>query len=308
VVAESGSPPQGEIPSKCPNCGKAGTFVRDEESGELVCSNCGFVLLEREEEEGPTFETEQGVPRATSGPPSSMASPDMGLSTVIGRGDTDAAGGAIRGRAKSSVDRLRVWDRRSQPHVRGIRNMGKAFDEIRTLAVKLSLNDAIIEQAAYIYRKAVEKHITKGRSTVVLAAAALYAACREGEVPRSLKDVASAGNVEMKELTRSYRALVDGLDIRMPVEDPVRSLAKIGSAIDASPGVMRRARQILDRASSQGLSAGKDPMAQAGAALYLANQLEGERGKTQKDVAAAAEVTEVTLRNRYHTLKAGLKI
>jgi len=294
------------IPAKCPNCGK-GPFVRDEESGELVCSNCGYVLREREEDEGPTFSTEEGRSEVASGPPVSIARPDMGLSTVIGRTDSDAAGRAISGRAKSTVDRLRVWDRRAQPHIPGIRGMGRAFEEIRTIAEKLSLNESTIEQAAYTYRKAVERRVTRGRSTADLAAAALYAACREEQIPRSLKDIAAAGNVDMKGLTRSYRTLVNVLDIKMPIEDPVRSLARIGSAVHASPKVMRRAREMLDRASAKGLSAGKDPMAQAGAALYLASQLEGEK-ETQKAVAEAAEVTEVTLRHRYRTLKSGLRL
>ncbi len=69
---------------------------------------------------------------------------------------------------------------------------------------------------------------------------------------------------------------------------------------------MKRAYEILGQANAKGLSAGKDPMAQAGAALYLAGRLQGERGMSQKEMAAAAEVTEVTLRNRYKTLKAGL--
>lgn len=295
-----------EVPTKCPNCGK-GPFVRDEESGELVCANCGYVLSEREEDEGPAFSTDKGGEVVAGGPPSSVDRPDMGLSTTIGRADTDAEGRSISGRARSTVDRMRVWDRRTQPKLPGIRGMKRAFDDMRTLAGKLSLGESVVEQAAYIYRKAVEKGITRGRSTAGLAAASLYAACREEKIPRSLKDVAAAGNVEMKELTRSYRVLVSALEIVMPVEDPIRSLAKVGSAVGASPKVMRRARDLLDKANDQGLSAGKDPMAQAGAAIYLAGQLEGERTKTQKEVADAAEVTEVTLRNRYHALRSGLE-
>jgi len=292
----------GEAPTKCPNCGK-GPFIRDEESGELVCANCGYVLLERESNEERAFSNEKGA-----GPATSVARPDMGLSTTIGRSNSDAQGRSISGRARSTVDRMRAWDRRSQPKVPGIRGMGRAFDEMRVIAGKLSLGDTVVEQAAYVYRKSVERGITRGRSTTGVAAACVYAACREEKIPRSLKDVASAANVKMKELTRSYRLLVNTLEIVMPVEDPIRSLAKIGSAVDASPRVMRRARELLDKATSQGLSAGKEPMAQAGAAIYLASQIEGDKSKTQKRVADAAEVTEGTLRNRYHTLRAGLKI
>ncbi len=298
----------GEIPDKCPNCGKKGTFVRDEESGEMICSNCGYILSEREEETGPTFSSsEGGAAQIASGPPISIAQPDMGLETVIGKTDRDASGGRLSRRAKSSVERMRVWDRRSQPNPSAYRSMSKAFAEIRTLAAKLSVGEAAIERAAYIYRKAIENHLTRGRSTAQLAAAALYAACRDLQIPRSLKDVAAVGNVSKKDLSRSYRTLVTELDIKMPIEDPIRSLPKIGFAIGASPQTIRRAQEILRRAAAKGISAGKDPMGLAGAALYIASHLEGE-GKSQPTVAKAAEVTEVTVRNRYKTLRSSLKL
>jgi transcription initiation factor TFIIB len=296
------------IPDKCPNCGKKGTFVRDEESGEMVCGNCGFVLSEKEEETGPAFSSsEDGNPQIASGPPTSIAQPDMGLETVIGRTGRDASGSALSSKMRSSVDRMRVWDRRSQRDPSAYRSMSKAFDEIKTVAAKLSVGEEAIERAAYIYRKAIEKRLTRGRSITQLAAAALYAACRDMQIPRSLKDVAAAGNVSRKGLSRSYRTLVKELDIRMPVEDPIRSLPKIGSAIGVSPQTIRRARQILSRAEAEGVAAGKDPMALAGAALYIASLIEKE-GKSQVMVAKAAEVTEVTLRNRYKALKSSLKL
>src|SRR5438445_4543658 len=134
--------------------------MRDEESGEMVCSNCGFVLREKEEETGPSFSSsEGGDPQIASGPPTSIAEPDMGLETVIGRTGRDASGSALSSGAKSTVDRIRVWDRRSQPHESAYRNMSKAFDEIKTIAAKLSVGDAVVERSAYIYRKAIEKTI-----------------------------------------------------------------------------------------------------------------------------------------------------
>jgi transcription initiation factor TFIIB len=296
------------VPDKCPNCGKRGTFVRDEESGEMVCSNCGFVLREKEEATGPAFSSsEAGTPEVASGPPTSIAQPDMGLETVIGREGRDASGSALSSRMKSTVDRMRVWDRRSQPDQSAYRSMSRAFEEIKTIAAKLSVGEGAIERAAYIYRKAFEKRLTRGRSLNQLAAAALYAACRDMQIPRSLKDVAAAGNISKKDLSRSYRTLVTELDIRMPVEDPVRSVPKIGSAIGVSPQTMRRAIEILRMAEAEGVSAGKDPMGLAGAALYIASHLEGE-AKSQATVAKAAEVTEVTVRNRYKALKSSLRL
>jgi transcription initiation factor TFIIB len=294
-----------EIPNRCPNCGKRGTFVRDEESGELVCSNCGFVLREKEEE-GIELPSSEVAPQGAR-PRSSISQPDMGLETVIGRSGRDASNRQISPKMKSTVERIRVWDTRSRSNQTAYRNMQEAFNRIRTLAGRLSVGDEVVERASYIYRKAVERQLTRGRPIAQLSAAALYAACRDMQVPRSLKDVAVAGNVTVKDLSRSYRTLLTELDIRMPVEDPVRSVPKVGSAIGASPRTVRRAQDILRMAESKGVTAGKDPMALAGAALYIASHLEGE-GKTQKSVAKAAGVTEVTIRAEYKALKSSLNL
>jgi len=42
------------------------------------------------------------------------------------------------------------------------------------------------EKAAYIYRKALDKGLDRGRSLSDLKASALYAACRDTETPRNL--------------------------------------------------------------------------------------------------------------------------
>jgi MFS family permease len=97
----------------------------------------------------------------------------MGLETVIGRTGKDASGGALSPMIKSTVERMRVWDRRSQPNQSAYRSMSKAFDEIKTIGAKLSVGEGAIERAAYIYRKAIEKRLTRGRPIAQLAAAAL---------------------------------------------------------------------------------------------------------------------------------------
>jgi transcription initiation factor TFIIB len=69
----------------------------------------------------------------------------------------------------------------------------------------------------------------------------------------------------------------------------------------------QRAIKIINEAKAQGIVAGKDPMVLAAASLYVACVLEGER-KTQKEIAEAANVTEVTVRNRYKGLKEALNL
>jgi transcription initiation factor TFIIB len=51
----------------------------------------------------------------------------------------------------------------------------------------------------------------------------------------------------------------------------------------------------------RGISAGKDPMGLAAAVLYISCLKTGEN-KTQRDIADAAGVTDVTVRNRYKNI------
>ena len=294
---------------RCPRCGK-GPMVTDNTTGEMFCGGCGFVLTERVEESGPewrSFSKEEHEDRSRTGTPTSLAMHDMGLATIIGPADKDASGKPLSASMKSTIERLRTWDSRSQVHEPVDRNFRQAFSELDRLKDKLALSDAVIEKTAYIYRKALDKGLVRGRSIPGLVAAALYAACRDTETPRTLTDVANGINIKRKDVARCYRLLLRELDLKMPVVDPIKCVARIASKAGLSEKTKRRALQILKDATEMEISAGKDPMGLAAAALYLSCVMNGEN-KTQKDVAQAAGVTEVTIRNRYKGLKESLKL
>nr|MDQ3961402.1 transcription initiation factor IIB [Thermoproteota archaeon] len=209
---------------RCPRCGR-GSMVTDNSSGEMFCGNCGFVVSERIEELGPewrAFSKEEHEDRSRTGIPTSLAMHDMGLATIIGPVDKDASGKPLSASMKSTIERLRTWDSRSQVHEPVDRNFRQAFSELDRLKDKLAVGDAVIEKAAYVYRKALEKGLVRGRSISALVAAALYAACRDTETPRTLKDIANASNIKKKDVARCYRLLIRELDLKMPVVDPVK--------------------------------------------------------------------------------------
>jgi transcription initiation factor TFIIB len=294
---------------KCPRCGK-GPMVLDNAGGEMVCSSCGFVVKEKIEETGPewrSFSKDEKDNRSRGGIPTSIAMHDMGLATVIGGMNKDASGKSLSASMKATVERLRTWDSRSQVREHKDRNLRQAFSELDRLSRKLSVSDAVVEKAAYIYRKALERGLVRGRSISAIIAASLYAACRDRETPRTLKDVAVVSNVKKKDIARCYRLLLKEMDIKMPVVDPTKCVSRIASRANLSERTKRRALEILRKAEEARISAGKDPMGLAAAALYVSCTLEGE-DKTQRDVAEAAGVTEVTIRNRYKGLRSALGI
>jgi len=289
---------------KCQRCMK-GKIVTDNESGEMFCSKCGFVRSEKLQESGPewrSFTQDEHGDRARAGAPTSLTMHDMGLATIINPMNKDAAGKPLTASMKSTIERLRTWDSRSQVHESVDRNFRQAFSELNRLKDKLAISDAVIEKSAYIYRKALDKGLVRGRSISALMAAALYAACRDTATPRNLKDVEIAANLKRKDIARCYRLLVKELDLKMPVTDSIQCVARIASKIGIAEKTKRYAITVLKNAQEIEISAGKDPMGLAAAALYLSCVKNGE-DKTQRDIAESANVTEVTIRNRYKGLK-----
>jgi transcription initiation factor TFIIB len=88
----------------------------------------------------------------------------------------------------------------------------------------------------------------------------------------------------------------------MPIDDPMKFVSGIASKLNVRQDTQHKAVEILRKAKErQGLS-GKDPRGIAAAALYMAC-IENDDKRIQKDVAAAAGTTEVTLRNRLRGLE-----
>jgi transcription initiation factor TFIIB len=283
---------------KCPSCGGK-KIVSDQDTGELFCGKCGFVITDKIADTGAewrSFANDENN-RARTGAGTSLTMHDMGLSTVIGAANKDATGKPLSASVKSSIERLRTWDSRSQAHSSADRNLRQALNEMNKLKDKLALTNAVIEKAAFIYRKAMEKKLVRGRSIQGLVAACLYASCRTTETPRTLDDIANGINIRRKDVARCYRLIYRELELKMPVVDPVKGVSRIASIAGLGEKTKRKAILILNEAKRTYITAGKDPMGIAAAALYLACISTGET-KSQKEISIASGVTEVTIRNR----------
>jgi transcription initiation factor TFIIB len=289
---------------KCPACLEK-KMVTDQDTGELFCGSCGLVVTDKITDTGAewrSFSKEGGADPTRTGAPTSLTMHDRGLATVIGAANKDASGKPLSTSMKSSIERLRTWDSRSQAHSSSERNLRQALNEMAKLKDKLALTDAVVEKAAYIYRKALEKKLVRGRSIQGLVAACLYAACRNTETPRTLSDIAIGMNIKKKDIARCYRLIFRELELKMPVVDPIKGVSRIASIAKLTEKSKRKAIVILNQAKETGLSAGKDPMGIAAASLYLACISTGEI-KSQKEISIASGITEVTIRNRCSGLR-----
>jgi transcription initiation factor TFIIB len=297
----------------CPVCKSHLLIITDPESGEDICNKCGMIVIDKiqniNQPEWRAFSNEEHEDRSRTGIPTSLAIHDMGLATVIGKTDRDASGRKIDAAMHTTMQRLRTWDSRALIHASSDIGLIQAFNKLDILKDKLTLPYAVVEKAAYIYRKAQDKKLSRGRLVSGLMAASVYAACREMSTLRTLKDIAAASNIKRKHLAKAYRFLLIELDIKVPLVDQIKCIAKVANKANLSEKTKRQAIRIMNEVRRKDddilYSAGKNPMGLAGTILYLSCLKTGEN-KTQLDIAQAAGVTEVTLRNRSKDLKSRL--
>ena len=233
--------------------------------------------------------------------PISLARHDMGLYTMVGSGYKDARGQVLDASMRSTMRRLRKWDLRTQANAN--RNLRAAFSQLDILKDKLGLPDAIIEKTAYIYRKAHERRLVRGRETAAALAAALYLACRQEGTPRTLKEICIISNLKRKAISRQYRDMVIELDIRIPTVDPMKYIARIANQINLNQKIKQKAINIMNSATRSELSAGKSPMGLAASILYISCMINGCNNIGQTVFAQTAGVTEVTIRNIIRNLR-----
>jgi len=293
----------------CPECGSQ-TIIHDEESGEIICGSCGLVITESTINKGPewrAFTQSEKESRSRVGVPLSFSVHDKGLTTMIGRVGRDAFGRKLPLKTKLQMLRLRKWQIRSRVHSSVDRNLAQAMAELDRLTDKLHIPPPIKEKAAVVYRKALEKGLVRGRSISAIAAASLYAACRITQTPRTLREISRHSPINKKDIARCYRLLLRELKLQMPVPAAQLRVPKIAAKVGIGEKTQQTAVEILREAGRLKSTAGKDPMGLAAAALYIACVMNDEK-RTQKMIADAAGVTEVTIRNRYKGLKEVLKL
>ncbi|QLD84447.1 transcription initiation factor IIB [Natronomonas halophila] len=298
--AESEEADESEL--TCPECGSR--LEADTEHGETVCSECGLVVEEDNIDRGPewrAFDSSEKDEKSRVGAPTTNMMHDKGLSTNIGWQDKDAYGNSLSSSQRQKMQRLRTWNERFRTRDSKERNLKQALGEIDRMASALGLPDNVRETASVIYRRALQDDLLPGRSIEGVSTASLYAAARQAGVPRSLDEVERVSRVDKMELTRTYRYIIRELNLEVKPADPESYVPRFVSDLDLEDEVERRARELIEAARESGMLSGKSPVGLAAAAVYAAALLCNDK-VTQSEVSEVADISEVTIRNRYKEL------
>ncbi len=179
--------------------------------------------------------------------------------------------------------------------------------EIDRLSSLLSIPEKTRESCREIYREAWENDLIHGRSIEKILAASMYMACRKHNVPRTLDEIENATKVGKKDIIKTCKLLANRLGMRLAPTSPLEYVSRFCAKLNLKKHVEEQAREIIKEALKKDITSGRGPTGIAASAVYIAAILCDDR-KTQKDVAEATGITEVTLRVRYKEIARALGI
>ena len=283
--------------NQCPECdGRVTT-----NAVETVCEDCGLVIDEQRIDHGPEWRAYDDEERERTGAPLTAARHDRGLSTEIGRG-TDAKGNELSGEKRRRLARMRREQTRGRWRSKAERNLAHGLGEVRRLASTLELSDSVRDQACQLFRTAQNEDVLRGRSIETIASGSVYAVCRLNEYPRTFEEIAGVSKLDDGKVRLGYTVLNRELELPVPPAGPKQYLPQIASETDVSNRTESRARALLEDATGEAVTNGCNPAGAAAGALYVAGQ-ETEEYLTQAEIADAADVSKVTLRERYRDIE-----
>jgi transcription initiation factor TFIIB len=280
-----------KIEQKCGRC-NAKIIATD---SELVCSKCGVVMAERFSDD--TFDYDyivydgSGKRGGRTGPPENKM---MIQSSHIGQSGKDSYGNYLKGETKEMVRRISLWDQRQKSM--GHRTQTMANSEITRLCQVLHINESIKQRGAEIFRECEEYKMMRGRTTTVFAAACLYTACRENGINKTLTDFTKVCYARRSDISAYFRLILQTLNIKTAIMSPINYISSISSKTipPINVGTQKKAIKLLNTLEGK---EGKDPIGLAAAVLYYCCAQKGW-DYTQRVIALAAGITEVTIRNR----------
>ena len=272
------------------------TSLFDDNTGEQICRKCGQIL-DSNMVDSSYDGFSKDFTNSRTGPKISITIHDGGLSTIIGRSNFDSSGKAVSYGMKGTLNRMRMWDSRSKSSTTAHRNLTIALLEINKLKGKMSLSDAIIERAAYFYRKASEKKLIRGRTVKGIVGACIYAACRDLGTTRTIIEISNCMQERRNIIAKSYRLLFRHLSLEVPVPDSTSSIIKFSNNLELPEKVKRDAIFILDILKENQVVAGKKPDAVAATVVYMAC-IKNNENISQQKISKISGITTITIRNR----------
>ncbi len=200
--------------------------------------------------------------------------------------------------------------------VKGERTLLNAYKDISSMCEAISLPRSIADIARHLFKRVDDSKALKGKSQESIIAACIFVACRQGQVPRTIKEIVTLTNVPKKEIGRSFKILermltAEGTSLNgnatagtyVPTKSTSAAelMVRFCNRLALPPTIQVAAEELARRAQAQGTLAGRSPISIAASGIYLISHLMG-KPKTPKEISDVAGVSDSTIRTAYKFL------
>ncbi|MFH1134424.1 MAG: transcription initiation factor IIB family protein [Nanoarchaeota archaeon] len=182
------------------------------------------------------------------------------------------------------------------------KNIRSGLARIDLAANGLKLPDFVTRESKVIYKRAMEADLAVGRNNMAIALASVYAACNLCNLPKTALEVSAFTEVSKEQLLRAYKLIKLGLGLKSNQVDPADLIMRFASRLGLRHDTIMAATEILEKIKNTKISQGRKPETILAAALYIASKLTKDQ-RTQREIANALGVIEITIRKRSREIK-----
>jgi len=277
------------------HCKKCQTLTQDAVdylNGTVICTRCGLcleVVLIVTTAEWRNFSDGDGVDRSRTG---GIIKPSAAMDNVLSLG--------VSGSPSNESTRHLQWNNKTL-NKSSDASLLEGMKKIRQWSSLLNFQSKIIDTAEdLLQRLKATKETLRGRTTLNLAAGALFQATRHHQWPIQLVELARGIDVPQKKLKKAW-AFIRKQTGSVKSIDAKTYAQNFGDDLKLPQHLINAARELVKRMDNNSILSGKQPATIAAVALYAITQLtpDSKDKKTFSEVACAANLSGSTVKQNY---------
>lgn len=264
--------------TKCPDCS---SFNLEKTENGLICNQCGYVITQattnlREKEKTLFVANEERIlPQLTS--------------------EKNANQRKVPSNILDKLDNIKITDSWEKNFLYSLR-------EIAQVALDLAMPETVLKESALLYKIAVEKGLSKGRSRKTLCSTLVYLCGKKNNLGVTIKDVASASGVSRRKIAYCYRQMARLLGFSILPQKVDSHINELSQRLKLSCATIELAKKVNTTIEKNGDTSGKDPCGLGAATIYLSAIFTGE-SVTQREISKVSNLTETTIRSRFREIQ-----
>tara|TARA_B110000263_G_C15181744_1_gene451874 strand:+ start:31 stop:858 length:828 start_codon:yes stop_codon:yes gene_type:complete len=270
---------------KCPNCNST-KFQDDLISVERICKKCGMtVSMPEERNDGRKSRYRLGTKTNTK----------------------DSSGKLVKGRQQTIQKKRKYAESIDQNTVKINLTLKKLEEKILSFSGHEEFHP-VSERTLFILEKSKKRKCLATKETIAKTCAAFYAACREVNISKEIRQIAKSQNVYEKRVRMIYRFMLREFpELDPKPDDPKLKLQKMITGMSVKQEDQLKAQikagKMIERFSKLSESSGRNPSGIAAAAVYLS-----VKGLTQNDASECSEVSLSTIASNVKIMRKVLKL